>query len=206
MDPSMVEKGNWQSFLSLPNEKILLVKRSSLFVLVPPLFLISLLTLAILGYFLVFFLTNPLTFWISLASCMTLSLIILSITTGIIIDWYFHIYILTSERILEVFYIPLSSHVINDILLDQVKCTEIDWRIGGIINELVDMGDVVLTFDRPTHQKEFVIKNVSGCKSLSAYLTQQLILQKQPMPTLPLWYKNKAKSDNFTYIEEGVFP
>ena len=117
----------------------------------------------------------------------------MSFITKVIIDWYFHLYILTSKKILEVWYTPLASHVVNDILLDKVSCTEIDSRVHGFLNELLDVGDVVITFDRPTHQEEFVLSDIEQCDKVGKFMTQQLIDRGGGNPLPPLWMKRQNR-------------
>lgn len=111
-------------------------------------------------------------------------------------DWYFHLYILTNRKILEVWYAPLYSHVMNDVLLDQVNCTQVDFRRSGFLNEMLDMGDVVLTFDRPTHQEEFIFKDVSKSYKLGVFLTRKLLdrgSQQQATKIQPIWFKSYSR-------------
>ena len=106
---------------------------------------------------------------------MLLGSVALSFITKNIIDWYFHMYILTTRKMLEIRYTPLSSYIMNDVLLDKVNCTEIDFRTKGIVNELLDIGDVVITFDRPTSQEEFVLRDIKSCHKLGSFLTRKLM-------------------------------
>lgn len=143
-----------------------------------------------------------------------LSLIILAITTSgvakLIIDWYFHFYVLTDNRILEISYKPLFSDKINNVILNQVKSTEIDINTVGIINKLLDMGDVVVTFDRPTHEEEFIFSNIKNPKSVGFLLCDALDVSKSAVnikePEV-VWFRSKKKDsdDNFKFTEE-IFP
>lgn len=130
----------------------------------------------------------------AITSLMIISLA-LSIITKIVIDWYFHIFIVTNRRMLEICYTPLSSNVMSEVLLDKVNCTEVDLRIHGFINELFDMGDVVITFDRPTKQEEFVIKDIQDCNQIGKFLTQKLI-DHEPRygGQQPIWYKRRSSA------------
>lgn len=59
--------------------------------------------------------------------------------------------------------------------MDKVNCTEIDLSSKGFFHELIDMGDLTITFDRPTHEEEFTLRDVKNCDMLGKYLTQQLM-------------------------------
>ncbi len=72
-------------------------------------------------------------------------------------------------------YTPLFSHVVTDVLLDKINCTEIDLVSKGFFHELIGVGDVAITFDRPTHQDEFVFSDVGDCHNLARFLTQKLM-------------------------------
>lgn len=144
-----------------------------------------------------------------------ISLIILAATTTVtaklIIDWYFHFYVLTDHRILEISYKPLFSDKINNVILNQVKSTEIDINTVGIINKLLDIGNVIITFDRPTHEEEFIFSNIKNPKSVGFLLCNALDVSRSNInikePAI-VWFRSKKKKDgddNFKFIEE-IFP
>lgn len=112
----------------------------------------------------------------------------LTVITKMIIDWYFHIYILTNRKILEFRYTPLTSYIVNDIMLDRVFCTEVDYQTSGILHDLLDLGDVIITFDRPTHQEEFVLRDIQECGQIGVFLTKQLLDDNPRDPITPIWF------------------
>ena len=116
----------------------------------------------------------------------------ISIITKLIIDWYFHIYILTNRKILEFRYTPLTSYIVNDIMLDRVYCTEVDFQTNGLLHDLIDMGDIMITFDRPTHQEEFVLRDIHACQEVGVFLTQQLMDGNQNQPIHPIWFRGHS--------------
>lgn len=131
------------------------------------------------------------------------------------IDWYFNVYILTTRRIIEISYSPLASHKINQVLLDQVRCTEIDTRIEGLLNDLLNIGHVIITFDRPTHQEELILEYVKDPRKIESFL--QSVINKSSFSqnfsnaqagftpiSLPLGIYNRSVRDNgkWTYMEE----
>lgn len=91
-----------------------------------------------------------------------------------LIHWSFHIYIATSKQIIEVHYSPLLSEAINSVLLDQIRCTEIDVEMYGLIPELLGIGNVELTFDRPTHKEEFIIRDIRSPRKIASLLSGQI--------------------------------
>ncbi len=80
-------------------------------------------------------------------------------------------------------------------MLDRVNCTEIDLRTNGFMNELMDMGDIAITFDRPTHQEEFILKDIQGSHELANFLTQQLLDGRQlDISPQTIWFKQHVSS------------
>lgn len=192
-------------FLTLPEEQLLIARRKHWFlsaVRVASVILFAFFSIFALSFiFRQFFL--PFTLLLSIAAGIIG--LALSLITKFIVDWYYHLYIVTTRKILEVCYSPLSSYKINDVLLDQVKCTEIDTKTNGILNELIDMGDITITFDRPTHQEEFIFTDIQDPKGMGIFLGDALIDSvRQNMPTT-VWYRPKKKPSLFRFTEE-VFP
>jgi membrane-associated HD superfamily phosphohydrolase len=192
---AMIAQGNWDKFLTLNGEQLLLVKRRHPFVVFFPILFITFIVCLMIFCAAILFTTffpSPSLF---ITTVLLLISVLLTFITKSIMDWYFHLYILTSRKILEVWYAPLYSHVMNDVLLDQVNCTQVDFRRSGFLNELMDMGDVVLTFDRPTHQEEFIFKDVSKCYKLGVFLTRKLLDRstERQNNVQPIWYKTYSR-------------
>lgn len=121
-------------------------------------------------------------------------ILILSVMTAfgkIIVDWYFHIYILTNRKILEVMYKPFYSEVIEDVLLDQVRCTEIAVKVNGILNHILNKGDISICFDMPTHQDHFMIYNIAAPHATGILISKLLSSAtiNRSMTTNPVWYR-----------------
>jgi hypothetical protein len=189
MQNGMITSGNWNIFLTLKGEHLLLVKRKHPFVLLAPIIIIGCLTLFFIASAFVLFQSifySPSLFFVT---TLLLISIAISLSTKTIVDWYFHMYILTNRKILELQYTPLTSYIANDVMLDRVNCTEIDLLSNGFFNEIIDMGDIALTFDRPTRREEFILKNIQGSHELATYLTQKL-LDGAPQSTNTLQQQN----------------
>lgn len=157
-------------FITLPEERLLIAQRKHWFTLAVPLFfqgwfLLILVTFSFALF--VFFLKQSALFILSIA--ILLPFFLTSITKTIL-DWYFHFYVITNRKILEIACSPLFSHTVNEILLDQVRCTEIDIKRDGILNHILDKGHVIVTFDRPTHQEEFLFTDISDPHTIGTYL------------------------------------
>lgn len=167
-------KKELQRFFTIPKEEIVLLKRQHVFNLLLPLVIISLLgtSIASLLLYLLFLFSS---FWTVLIPALGLVLAMGLFFAGKnITEWNFHWYVVTSRKVIEICYIPLTTFYVNDILLDQVKTTEIDIRADGILNELLDMGDINITFDRPTRQEGFYLRSIRSARQIGMFLTNYL--------------------------------
>jgi len=189
--------------LTLPEEEVIIAKRQHWLTFATQLFSIASISLLFVFssfylFIIVFF--SPIVF---ISSITAIFLLASSLATKSIVDWYFHIYVITDRKILEVSYVPMFSHSICDVLLDQVRCTEVDVKINGIFNELLNNGDISVSFDRPTHQEEFIIKSIENPKEIGNILGHAFAsVVKENSNTL--CYKLKDKK-NFRMIKE-IFP
>lgn len=192
------------AFLTTSGERLLITTRQHWIALIWPLVVTVLVAsaLIILTAFAFLWTIHSPTMFISIT--LLIVLVGLNLATKLIIDWYFHLYVITNRKIIKAQYSPLFSHVVNEIMLDQVRCTEIDIQMGGFINELIDVGNVEITFDRPTHQEEFVLSNIKNPKKVGIFLGDMLdIMKRQPAETS--WFRTKDKQQGFRFIEE-IFP
>lgn len=100
-------------------------------------------------------------------------------------------------------YTPLASQNVNEVLLDQVRCTEIDTQTHGIINEFIEKGDVIVTFDRPTHQEECILADVYKPEALGMFLgdTLSMIHENRLGPN---WYGQKNGKSSYHYTDDLV--
>lgn len=192
MEKNMIEVGDWKTFITLRDEKLLLAIRSHpVSFILPIIILLFLLSICSITSFVV-----CVTFFSSITHFFIIQMILLSgaigIVTKIIIDWYYHVYILTNRKILEFRYTPLMSYIVNDVMLDRVLCTEIDWQTKGWMNDILDIGDIILTFDRPTHQEEFILKDIFSSNKVGTYLTRELIDERSyTQPITPIWFNGR---------------
>lgn len=204
----MEEKSNTSvsvtSAFTPPGEHLLIVKRKHWFNLLFPIIttiLFGIFSIVFLYFILLGFLFHPFLFIPVISAVFA---IITAILMKIFIDWYFHLYIVTDRKILEVWYTPLFSHVINGILLDQVNCTEIDINTNGLLNEILDMGTITITFDRPTHQEEFSLTNIGNPRKIGMQLSNMFITEQKQTYQPARWYKDE-KSNKFKFAGE-IFP
>ncbi len=197
---------NKKSLLTFPDEEILIAKRQHWFILATSLFIT-----VVVG--LIFILLSILSFWIILRDGLLLVLSLLTviiITSSVVIkkimNWYFHAYIVTNHKIMEFDCKPFFSEGISDILLDLVRCTEIDTHTNGIINQLLNKGDIYITFDRPTHSEGFVVKDIYEPRLTGELLNQVLIAElSNHESSNATWIKRKdAKKGKYQYIEDLI--
>lgn len=198
--------GDWQHFLTLPQERMLIVERKHWFIVALPILFTLMLAffLSVPAFYLFSFFLASLPLFIS----AIIVLVVLSICfiAKIFIDWYFHLYIVTTRKILEVNYAPLIKHIVNEVWLDQVNCTEADTQINGFISELIDIGNVIMTFDRPTHQEAFVFADIQNPRKIRSFLSANLASSKtNNMRILPLWYKSEEEPKKLKFMEQ-IFP
>lgn len=121
-----------------------------------------------------------------------------------LIHWSFHLYIATNKQIIEIHYSPLLSEAMNSVLLDQIRCTEIDVEMYGIIPELIGIGNVELTFDRPTHKEEFIIRDIRSPRKIANLLSAQIHqnVKQAPLETKqPIWTK-ELTNNKYRFMEE----
>lgn len=118
------------------------------------------------------------------------------------IHWSLHLYVATSKQLIEIHYNPLFSHVVNSVLLEQIRCTEIDVDMFGIVPELIGIGNVILTFDRPTHKEEFVLKGIRSPRRIANILSTQIYHTKGTKNlsnSQPLWIK-ELETNKYKYV------
>lgn len=155
-----------------------------------------------LGYIFTFYFNRPL---LLLSSSILVLAVVSSIIAKILIDWHGHFYILTTHRILEVCYKPLFSTYINNVILNQVKSTEVDVEGNGLINQLFNIGNVMITFDRPTHQEEFRLMNIKNPKAVGFLFAEVLDCKKTDVMENPVWFRTNKPDHPLRFTEE-IFP
>jgi hypothetical protein len=189
------------AFFLLPDEQAVLSTRQHVFSIIAPIVIATLLgTSAIFAGFVAasFFHVSPL---LALLCGSIVIVATLSLIAKITIDWYFHLYLVTNRRILEIAYKPFFSQDVNDVLLDQVRCTEIDIKIHGYIHGLMDVGDIIITFDRPTHQQEFILHDISSPRKIGTLLGEMLNTPKLPIHASQSTWQMDRHS-RYSFIDE----
>ncbi len=198
-------------FVTIKNERLLIARRQHVVTLIPQFFIIT------LGFLLSIFFLTSLGFYSPLLIPLCISLSFLVIATGIllvskvIVTWQFHLYIITNKKILEASYVPLSDYSINEILLDQVKCTEVDIHTHGVIHELFNIGDIALTFDRPTHHENFTLHRIPDVRETAVFLISELIEKNAVTPQSKkkiqqIWYRERQElgEGGYRYSEDSL--
>ncbi len=199
-------------FLSFEGEKILIAVNKHILTLFP-----SFITL---GFVIIFleaivvvggFYINSLLFLITGTTAVMLISIIVLIHT--LIESYYHIYIVTNRKVLEIAAIPFVGISDSQIMLDQVKCTELDMHTEGFIYNLFDIGNITLTFDRPISQQALVLSSIKKYREAGTILSQLVVkdteqIQKnQQNQTEEVWYKTEDQNSKYRFMEEtNVIP
>ena len=174
-----------KKFLTLKNEDLVYSTRQHWSRLIP-IFVLNILLLIVVIFLSIFssflFPNFSFTFLIILILILTIALEIL---IKQMVEWFFHFYIVTTRKIIEVTYRPLYSKIISEVLLDQVRCTEVDVSGLGFFNEIFNVGTVLITFDRPTNEKIFTIENIKRPRNIAMQLGDVFGMQKAKDPVSP---------------------
>ncbi|MDP3941347.1 MAG: hypothetical protein Q8Q49_03505 [bacterium] len=193
-------------FVCLPNEQLLLATRTHWFDILSPIGGVGIVAVVCSAVILFLLINGALSF----LHFLSLLLIVWAIAAGVIsftfFSWYFHFYIVTTRKILEVRSLPFIYYNVNDVLLDQVRCTELDIQRNGLIASLVNMGSIIITFDRPTHQEEFTLVNIHDPESVGIFLGDMLeTIRGNPRENdQAFWYKEPTKN-RYRFTEE-IYP
>lgn len=190
-------------FLTHPTEKLLVAKRTHPLILVPKIatsIFVAFIMASALSFTLIYF-SIPIV--VTTLLYAALFGVLLSAIAKFFVDWYFHLYIVTNKKIVEVCYSPFFSDSVYDVRLERVRCTEIDIRTNGILSELFNIGDVAITFDRPTHQEEFVLKNIKNPRETGAFLGDVLDTDERIEEHLR-WVRSRDGVRPFKFIEDII--
>lgn len=206
MDPNIdliLEYDN-PNLVNLREEKVLVAKKEHWVVLLKPLSLVFFITFVFIFIAIfIYFFTNSIV--LSLLLVVLAFLFCLSLISKTLIEWYFHIFIATDRKLLEIKFSPSSSTLSNDIMLDQVKCTEIDIKAEGLLNELLGVGNVTFTFDRPVGRKNFKMTSVKHYREVGKFLSYELIQKPQDTTATapnPQWYQSVENPGDFILTDE----
>lgn len=190
---------------SFAGEETLLAIRPHWLEFIPTLLLIILGTLSAEGIIIMLVLPHfPFIYLSLLAIVCTLIVGVLG-AVFTIAHWFFHGYVLTESRIMEFYSLPLLMHMTNGILLNQVRCTEIDFAKNGLLHHLFNIGDITITFDRPTRQEEFVLRHISMPEEVSLSLSTILDTRPTSKDLHPLWKKASSRAPQVLFVND-LFP
>lgn len=188
-----------KQFLTLDGEQLIYSIRQHWLTLIPLFAVNALFLIFVFIFVFVFYALVPAYFLNSLLLALIFLIILAEVFVKELVEWYFHFYIITNRKIVEVTYKPLSSRVINEVLLDQVRCTEVDVEMCGMLSEILNIGNVMLTFDRPTHEETFTIKRIKGPRKIAMHLGDSFEAKYENR----IWYKDKNnKKYSYRFIEE----
>lgn len=202
MDNKFIELNNieCQCFLTLPGEAIILAKRQHPFIAIASVvgvILVGVITFLLSFYLLSYFKLNP-----SIILGIFILVLCYVASLKLVVDWYYHLYIVTNRKILNFQIKPFFSDQIDDVFLDQVRTTEIDTIIKSPLHELLDMGDVTIAFDRPSHEEIFALKNIKNPRETALYLGNEL---ERGMSQSPVWF-TPQKTNPLIKVTEDIYP
>lgn len=86
-------------------------------------------------------------------------------------DWFFDIYIITNERIVNYHFKPFSNYKVKEAMLQSID--SIKETSGGVVSNLFGYGDLIMTIDGPNDQFTFQrIPNASTVRDIIADLAK----------------------------------
>lgn len=190
---------NIKGSLSLPDEKIVIAKRQH-----PLIPIMTSLGMLSIGLFTIILVTLVLSitlqsFRLTFSSILVTLVLTLLAITKTVIDWYYHLYIVTTRKILEIKCIPFFSDMIDDVFLDQVRTTEVDTIIPSFIHELLDIGSVTVAFDRPSHDEVYTLANIKDPRGTANFLADSLEGLMRPAP---VWFHPDKSTDVIKFTED----
>ncbi len=91
------------------------------------------------------------------------------ITTAFIFEeflgWYFHVFIITDERVFDVDFVNLAYREISECNIDQIQ--DVTVRVGGVLRTLFRFGDVYIQTASENPQIEFeAVPNPDGVSKI----------------------------------------
>jgi uncharacterized membrane protein YdbT with pleckstrin-like domain len=101
-------------------------------------------------------------------------LVVLAFIFENFLSWFFNVYIITDERIIDVDFVSLTYRRISDAQLERIQ--DITYKTGGLLKAIFDFGDVYIQTagTAPELEFELVPKPAKVVKILN-----QLLLQEQ---------------------------
>lgn len=204
MHPNFIEVSERDSknFITLVGEQILIIKRQHPFVLIAPIFGVIFVNIFLLclGNIINFLTIKSISTAFIFSSLLTITFF--SLLTKVILDWYYHLYVISSRKILEIHCIPFFSDQIDNVFLDQVRTTEIDAHISNFLYELLDMGDVTIAFDRPSHDEVYTLSKIKHPREVATLLGKEF---EEEMTQSPVWFKS-SETPHVARISEDIYP
>lgn len=196
---STLASNDVKSLLTLPNEVLVTAKRQHYFVLITKLGgIIFISGLLLVGLWLTYYVLK-IRLELQLAGYLLLFSLGVNFITKTIVDWYFHIYLVTNRKIVEIAAVPFYSDIVNDVFLDQVRTTEVDANVNNFIEEILNLGDVTIAFDRPSHDELFVMRSIADPCETAMKLGDAL---EVVMHSSPVWFKREAYPDQVRFSED----
>lgn len=183
----------------LPDERIIIEARAHKLILIVPIIVtLVFLALFVAGFAVLFLnvIPNPMLF---VSGVMVGSAAAASAITKIVTDWYYHLYSITTRRIIEHTSNPLFSERINEVLLDQVRIIEVDINMSGIVEDLLNIGDVIVAFDRPSHQETFVMSHIENPAEVGEVLAKAF---ETMMHEVPIWFQRGYKTNPLQFADD----
>jgi len=91
------------------------------------------------------------------------------------LSWFFNVYIITDERIIDVDFTSLTYRRISDAQIEKIQ--DITYKTGGLLRAVFDYGDVFI--QTAGHQPEIDFESVPKPHQVVRILNQLIIQEQQ---------------------------
>lgn len=189
-------------FLTLPGEKLILFEKQHWISLIPSLLATLALNICLFSTLLFVYTLLQIPTTVFATACALILLIFYYTTLKFVVDWMNHFYIISTRRILEVNLSPFYFNDIHNVLLDQVRITEVDIDVKSVVHDLLNVGIIVISFDRPSLDNTINMKNILNARTIGPQLSDTL---ESIMTNKSIWFGDSHKSpmmQSDEYVDE----
>jgi len=105
-------------------EQLLLAQRKHGLTVAVPLMFIALIAFGLISLLIALTIFVNFSIIFIVLMCLFILSAMLLAASKVFVDWYYHLYIVTDRKVAEVYCKPFFAESINEVRLDQVRCTE----------------------------------------------------------------------------------
>lgn len=104
-------------------------------------------------------------------------LLTLTFTLEKFISWFFNIFLITDERVVDVDFYSLTYKQISDAGLDKIQ--DITYRTGGVVGSIINFGDIL--FQTAGNQPNIEFEKVPRPAQVVSILNELIVQEQQDM-------------------------